>query len=94
GQARAQQFLDHTLSQHGNGDRVLVISHHWILQQIIARLLGCDRAWGMPMGNTACSEFWLDRDRWHQTGPNRLNTELWQIKRFNDTAHLTSNTRA
>lgn len=87
GQARAQHFLDYVLSHHGNGDRILAISHHWILQQIIARLLGCDRAWGFPMGHTARFEFWLDRDRWHQTGPNRLNTELWQIKRFNDCTH-------
>ncbi|PSN14974.1 histidine phosphatase family protein [filamentous cyanobacterium CCT1] len=88
GQARAQQFLDHLLSRHGNGDRILVIGHHWLLQQVIARLLGCDRAWGMPMANTAQFEFWLDRDRWYQNGPNRLNTELWQIKRFNDCTHL------
>ncbi|MGB3311441.1 MAG: histidine phosphatase family protein [Nodosilinea sp.] len=87
GQARAQQFLDHVLNRHGNGDRILVIGHHWILQQVIACLLGCDRAWGMPMDNTARFEFWLDRDRWYQSGPNRLNTELWQIKRFNDTTH-------
>ncbi|MGG6238198.1 histidine phosphatase family protein [Nodosilinea sp. AN01ver1] len=87
GRARAQQFLDHLLSRHGNGDRVLVISHHWILQQIMARLLGCDRTWGMPMDNTARFEFWLDRDRWDQPGLNRLNTELWQIKHFNDCTH-------
>jgi broad specificity phosphatase PhoE len=88
GQARAQQFLDHLLSRHGNGDRILVIGHHWMLQHVITCLMGCDRAWGMPMGNTACFEFWLDRDRWYQSGPNRLNTELWQIKRFNDCTHL------
>ncbi|MBE9160410.1 histidine phosphatase family protein [Nodosilinea sp. LEGE 06152] len=88
GQARAQQFVDYVLSRHGNSDRILVIGHHWILQHVISGLLGCDRAWGLPMDNTAQFEFWLDRDRWHQTGPNRLNTELWQIKRFNDTTHL------
>ncbi len=88
GRTRAERVVDQLLSHHRNGDRILVISHHWILQQIIARLLGCDRAWGLPMGNTACFEFWLDRDRWYQTGPNRLNTELWRIKRFNDTTHL------
>jgi broad specificity phosphatase PhoE len=86
GQTRAQRVVD-TLLNHGNGDRVLVISHQWILQQVIARLMGCDRTWGLPMGNTACFEFWLDRDRWAETGANRLNTELWQIKRFNDTSH-------
>ena len=87
GQARAQRFLDYLLGRHSNGDRILVISHHWLLQQMIACLMGCDRAWGMPMDNTARFEFWLDRDRWDQSGPNRLNTELWQIKCFNDCTH-------
>ncbi len=88
GQARAQRVVDHLIDQHRNGDRLLVISHQWILQQIIARLLGCDRAWGLPMTNTACFEFWVDRDRWPQTGPNRFNTELWRIQQFNTTTHL------
>ena len=97
GSTRAQRVVDRLLS-HRNGDRILVVSHQWILQQIIARLLGCDsrsdpfrnRSWGLPMANTACFEFWLDRDRWDDPGPNRLNTELWRIKRFNDTSHLKS----
>jgi broad specificity phosphatase PhoE len=84
---RAQRVVDRLLS-HRNGDRLLVISHHWILQQIIARLMGCDRPWGLPMANTACFEFRIDRDRWSDPGPNRLNTELWRIQRFNDTSHL------
>ena len=87
GSARAQRFVDHLLSHHRNGDRILVLSHHWILQHIVARLLGCDRAWGLPIDNTACFEFWLDHDRWNRPAPDRLNTELWQIKRFNDTRH-------
>ncbi|MBE9138714.1 histidine phosphatase family protein [Nodosilinea sp. LEGE 07088] len=86
GQGRARRVVD-TLLSHGNGDRVMVVSHQWILQQVIAQLMGCDRTWGLPIGNTGCFEFWLDRDRWPQPGPNRLNTELWQIKRFNDTSH-------
>lgn len=88
GQNRAQRVVDHLIDQHRNGDRLLVISHQWILQQIIARLLGCDRAWGLTMANTACFEFWIDRDRWPQPGPNRLNTELWRIQQFNTTPHL------
>ena len=87
GQARAQRVADDLLRQHGNGDRILVIGHHWILQHVITCLMGCDRAWGLPMGHTACFEFWLDRDRWADAGPNRLNTELWKIKRFNDCSH-------
>lgn len=88
GQARAQRVVDRLIDPHRNGDRILVISHQWILQQIIACLMGCDRSWGLPMANTACFEFWLDRDRWPQPGPNRLNTELWRIQQFNATPHL------
>ncbi len=87
GHARAQRIVHKLLERHRNGDRILVIGHHWILQHLIACLMGCDRAWGLPMANTAMFEFWLDRDRWLQPGPNRLNTELWRIKRFNATSH-------
>lgn len=90
GHSRAQRVVDGLIERHCNGDRVLVIGHHWILQHVIACLMGCDRAWGLPMANTALFEFWLDRDRWPQSGPNRLNSELWRIKRFNDTTHLQS----
>ncbi|PZU99043.1 MAG: histidine phosphatase family protein [Leptolyngbya sp.] len=90
GHNRAQRVVDGLLERHRNGDRVLVIGHHWILQHVIACLMGCDRAWGLPMANTALFEFWLDRDRWPQAGPNRLNSELWRVKRFNDTTHLQS----
>jgi broad specificity phosphatase PhoE len=89
GQQRAAQFVDHLLSQHRNGDRVWIISHHWILQQMIARLMGCDRTWGLPIGHTAWFEFWLDLSRWPSAHPHhRLNSELWQIKHFNSGAHL------
>lgn len=90
GHSRAQRVVDELIERHRNGDRVLVVGHHWILQHVIACLMGCDRAWGLPMANTALFEFWLDRDRWRQSGPNRLNSELWRIKRFNDTTHLQS----
>ncbi|MBD2233586.1 histidine phosphatase family protein [Phormidium tenue] len=90
GHNRAQRVVDGLIERHRNGDRILVIGHHWILQHAIACLMGCDRAWGLPMANTALFEFWLDRDRWPQPGPNRLNSELWRIKRFNDTTHLQS----
>lgn len=88
GHNRAQRVVDGLIERHRNGDRILVISHHWILQHVIACLMGCDRAWGLPMANTAMFEFWLDRDRWPQPGPNRFNTELWRIRCFNDTTHL------
>lgn len=90
GHNRAQRVVDGLIDRRCGGDRLLVIGHHWILQHVIACLMGCDRAWGLPMANTALFEFWIDCDRWLQPGSNRLNSELWRIKRFNDTAHLQS----
>jgi broad specificity phosphatase PhoE len=87
GHHRAQQFVTHLLQQHQTGDRIWVISHHWILQQIVARLMGCDRTWGFALGHTALVELWLDQNRWYQPDPNRWNSELWQLKRFNDNQH-------
>ncbi len=87
GRQRAQGFIDELLSNHGNGDQIWVISHQWILQQIIACLMGCDRTWGIPISHTGIFEFWLDHSRWIKTDENRFNSELWQIKRFNDCEH-------
>lgn len=88
GHQRAQRFANDLL-QHRNGDQVWVISHQWILQQILACLLGCERTWGIPFSHTAVTELWLDRDRWFETDPyQRLNTELWRIQRLNDQTHI------
>ncbi len=85
---RSHQFIHHLLQTHTNGDRVWIVSHSWILQHLIAELLGCDRSWRLRATNTALFEFWLDRDRWDDTPANRFNTDLWQIRRFNDCQHL------
>jgi len=85
---RTRRFL-HTLFQsHRNCDRIWVITHGGILQHLIAELLGCQRSWGMTIAPTALFEFWLDRSRWNQIDCNLLNTELWQIRRFNDCQHI------
>lgn len=86
GRDRARRVVDQLL-HHRNGDRLWVISHQWILQQIVAELLGCERVWGISIGHTARFEVWLDRDRW-ANADQRLNSELWQIKAFNDSSHL------
>lgn len=89
GHQRAERFVNDLLQQHHNGDQIWVISHQWILQHILACLLGCGRTWGIPLGHTAITELWLDRDRWFENDPNqRLNTELWRIQRFNDQSHI------
>lgn len=90
GHRRARRVVERLL-QHRNGDRLWVISHQWILQHIMAQLLGCDRAWGMAMAPTARFEVWLDQPYWADASPNqRLNTERWHIKSFNDVSHLSS----
>lgn len=88
GRARAVQFVEALLAKHVNGDRIWVISHHWMLQQILSGLLGCDRTWGFPIAHTGLFELWLDQQRWRAGDLNLWNSELWQIKRFNDCQHL------
>ncbi|MDJ0706448.1 MAG: histidine phosphatase family protein [Leptolyngbyaceae cyanobacterium MO_188.B28] len=88
GRDRAFRFVQHILTRHRNGDCLWIISHSWILEHLIAVLLGCDRTWRIQMPNTALFEFWLDHSRWRQSGQNRFNNELWRIQRFLDCQHL------
>jgi broad specificity phosphatase PhoE len=85
---RANQFIQMLLHQHENGDHIWIVTHSWILQHLVAELLGCDRSWRLRAQNTALFEFWIDQSRWHQTDQNRFNTDLWQVRRFNDCHHL------
>jgi 2,3-bisphosphoglycerate-dependent phosphoglycerate mutase len=50
--------------------------------------MGCDRTWKMRIPNTAFFEFWIDRDRWSDSGMSRGISDLWQIKQFGDIPHL------
>ena len=85
---RSRQFIQHLLEQHRDGDQIWIVSHSWIMQHLIAELLGCERSWRLRANNTALFEFWLDRVRWDRDDQNRYNTDLWQILRFNDCRHL------
>lgn len=85
---RAGRFIHKVITQHRDGDQIWIISHSWILQHLIAQLLGCDRSWRLRAHNTALFEFWIDRSRWNLDNQNRFNTDLWQIRRFNDHRHL------
>lgn len=85
---RACQFISHLVDRHQDGEQVWVVTHSWILQHLIAELMGCDRSWRIHARNTALFEFWVDRSRWQRTDQNRFNTDLWQIRRFNDYHHL------
>jgi broad specificity phosphatase PhoE len=88
GRDRAQRFMQALLHTHRDGDRVWIISHSWILQQMIAVLLGGDRTWGLPVDYTGLFEFQLWRCHWDCQDENRWNTELWKLVRFNDVRHL------
>ncbi|BAU15188.1 phosphoglycerate mutase [Leptolyngbya sp. NIES-3755] len=85
---RSRQFIDRIIKRHRDGDQLWIISHSWILQHLIAELLGSDRSWRLRAHNTAMFEFWVDRSRWELQNQNRFNTDLWQIRRFNDFRHL------
>ncbi|MGI0489575.1 histidine phosphatase family protein [Pantanalinema rosaneae CENA516] len=88
--SRAKRFIQRLLHQHRNGDHIWIITHSWILQHLVAELLGCDRSWRLRATNTALFEFWVDQSRWFGSDPNRFNTDLWQIRRINDYHHLQS----
>lgn len=88
GRNRAQAFIQQLLATHHNQDAIWVVSHHWIMEHLVACLLGCDRTWQLQIANTALFEFWLDRDRWSDNGIHRGISDLWQIKRFGDCQHL------
>lgn len=85
---RSLQFVHRLLEQHRNGDQVWIITHSWIMQHLIAELMGSDRSWRLRATNTALFEFWIDQSRWHVANQNRFNTDLWQVRRFNDAHHL------
>lgn len=85
---RACRFIEHLISRHQDGEQIWIVTHSWILQHLIAELMGCDRSWRIHARNTALFEFWIDRSRWQRTDQNRFNTDLWQIRRFNDYHHL------
>lgn len=91
GRDRARRFISQILAQHGNGDRLWVMTHHWILEHLVAQLLGCDRTWRLSIANTAWFEFWIDRDRWYPAPGDEMGLYLsdrWQIRRFGDCPHL------
>ncbi len=89
GQQRARAFIQRVLANHHNGDTIWAIAHHWIMEHLIAAVMGCDRTWQVIIPNTALFEFWIDRDRWSHAGMSLGISNFWQIKRFADYQHLT-----
>ena len=84
---RARRVVERLIADHEDDDVVAVFAHGGILQCVIAALLGSDRVWGIPVGNTAVFEFAIDLAKW-RAGADRQNGRRWRIVRFNDTAHL------
>ena len=85
---RSQRFIQAVLNRHQNGEQIWIVTHSWIFQHLIAELMGCDRSWRIHARNTAIFEFWIDQSRWQRTDQSCFNTDLWQIRRFNDHQHL------
>lgn len=86
---RAHRVVQKLLQSHQNGDRVWVVTHGGFLQHLVAEVLGCDRSWRITIPPTGLFEFWIDCEHWQGADQNRFNPELWQIRRFNDSQHLT-----
>lgn len=84
---RARRVVDRVIAHHAAGDVVVLFAHGGILQCIVAALMGTDRVWGVPIGNTAVFEFEIDLERWRQD-VDRQNNRRWRIVRFNDSEHL------
>jgi len=89
---RAARVLARLVSDHGNDDIVLSVSHGGILQSIMAEILGTERTWGVAVHNTAIFDLSLDKDLWSLDGSesldDALDTTLWRINRYNDAAHI------
>ena len=85
---RAKRVVDATIKRHVNDDVVLLFTHGGIVQYMLAALMGTNRIWGTPVGNTAVFDFTLDREQWALDGDGLLNNLYWRITRFNDSSHL------
>ena len=51
-------------------------------------LIGTERLWTTPLGNTALYDFTLDQQQWSNKDSSMFNRALWQVNRFGDVAHL------
>jgi probable phosphoglycerate mutase len=88
GRDRATQFITMLYRRHGPGDRLCIVTHHWILQQLVSVVLGSDRTWGFAADYTARFEFRLALPLPQASDANCWNSDLWQIQRFGDRRHL------
>ncbi len=85
---RAQRFITQLLSHHTDADVIWVITHGGLLPHLLSVVWNCDRTWGFTANHTGLFELWFDHSLWQITDQNLYNTALWQIRQFNDIAHL------
>jgi 2,3-bisphosphoglycerate-dependent phosphoglycerate mutase len=89
-----QQSTQHATDTTGDatGDRgAWIVTHHWILQHLIAEIIGSCRTWQLEIPHTAAFEFWLRGSFWQPSDdlrfishdPRQLNHVFWKIRAFN-----------
>ena len=85
---RVHQFIEQLFAHHNSTDQIWIFSHGGILQHFVARLLGCDRLWGISIPPTGLFEFELDLEQWATATQDRYTGHLFRILQFNATPHL------
>ncbi|MEE2885102.1 MAG: histidine phosphatase family protein [Chloroflexota bacterium] len=85
---RARELVGWLVNTHDQHDVLVAFTHGGFLLQIISVVLGTERLWTTPLGNTALYDFTLDQQQWSNKDSSMFNRALWQINRFGDVAHL------
>ena len=85
---RARELVGWLVKAHQQHDVLVVFTHGGFLLQIISVLIGTERLWTTPLGNTALYDFTLDQQQWSNKDSSMFNRALWQVNRFGDVAHL------
>lgn len=86
--SRAERVVNKVIADHGNDDRVLLVSHGGFMQFVFSQLVGSNRLWGLSVRNTGVFDFSIDVEKWHLDGQALGNVNICRINRFNDVRHL------
>lgn len=81
---RAQRFITRLLNQHDNDSILWVITHGGFLPYLVSALWGGERVLGFSAGYASVFELWIEQTHWFLRDENQYNSQLWQIRRFND----------
>jgi probable phosphoglycerate mutase len=77
---RAVLFVEHAMSQHA-GKRIVLVSHHLTLYQLLLHVFGVDRNQREP-------RFYVRIDNCSLHRIERYDDGVWQVLSLNDCAHL------